>query len=212
MQVREGTDSGGYLGCHKCQIWYSFLAARLSTAGAVATFTAAGRGSRAGRPCWRQARDAAATAAALNVTEPTSTGIGGDCFALYYEGRYRPCHRSTDRCAPAALTLDRLAREGFGAALPPFHAHTITVPCACAGGATWSSGTAGLRCPGLDAAIRLAEEGFPVAPITAHFWARVWSANCAMPWAGLEPDRWSRTACRRNLPQSRTCPNPAHCR
>lgn len=121
------------------------------------------------------AADAAvATAAALNVTEPTSTGIGGDCFALFYQaasGRVRALNGSGR--APAGLSLERLRREGFGEELPPFHPYTITVPGACAG---WCDlvETCG-RLPMdrvLAPAIRLAEEGFPVAPITAYFWQR----------------------------------------
>ena len=81
------------------------------------------------------AADAAvATAAALNVTEPTSTGIGGDCFALFYDattGQVTALNGSGR--APAALTLARLEQEGFGRELPPYHPYTITVPGACAG-------------------------------------------------------------------------------
>ncbi|MCX6030406.1 MAG: gamma-glutamyltransferase family protein [Chloroflexi bacterium] len=121
------------------------------------------------------AADAAvATAAALNVTEPTSTGIGGDCFALFYSATTRAITAlNGSGRAPAVLTLERLQREGFGAALPPYHPYTITVPGACAGWCDLIARLGRLAMPAVLApAIRLAEEGFPVAPITAYFWDR----------------------------------------
>lgn len=121
------------------------------------------------------AADAAiATAAALNVTEPTSTGLGGDCFALYYDassGQVTALNGSGR--APSGLTLERLQREGMGKDLPAYHAYSVTVPGACAG---WCDlverfGRLPLTVT-LAPAIRLAEQGFPVAEITAYFWER----------------------------------------
>jgi gamma-glutamyltranspeptidase/glutathione hydrolase len=127
------------------------------------------------------AADAAvAMAAALNVTEPCSTGIGGDCFALHYEaatGRVTALNGSGR--APGALTIDVVRRQGLaredadGARLAdPCHAHAVTVPGACA---AWCDllarhGTLGIA-EALAPAIRLAEEGFPVAPITSFHWS-----------------------------------------
>ncbi len=124
------------------------------------------------------AADAAvACAAALNVTEPGSTGLGGDCFALYYEaGARRLSALNGSGRAPASLTFERLVGEGLvqpgpGAALPPFHPYTITVPGACAG---WCDLVERFGRLSLDTilapAIRLAEEGFPVTPVTSYFW------------------------------------------
>ncbi len=121
------------------------------------------------------AADAAVAAgAALNVTEPTSTGIGGDCFALYYDAASRSVHAlNGSGRSPHDLTLERLRREGFGDELPPFHAHTVTVPGACAGWADLVEAHGRLPlAEALEPAIHLAEGGFPVAPITAFFWAR----------------------------------------
>lgn len=121
------------------------------------------------------AADAAiATAAALNVTEPTSTGLGGDCFALYYEAKSGQVFAlNGSGRAPRQLTLERLRREGMGSELPAYHAHTVTVPGACAG---WCDlverfGRQDMSVD-LAPAIRLAEQGFPVAAVTAHFWGR----------------------------------------
>ena len=119
------------------------------------------------------AADAAVAAgAALNVTEPTSTGIGGDMFALYYsaETKQVTALNGSGR-APAALTLDRLKKDGFSDELPPFHAHTVTVPGACAGWFDLIEKHGLLPMSEiLTPAIRLASEGFPVAPVTSHYW------------------------------------------
>ncbi|MBI5292353.1 MAG: gamma-glutamyltransferase family protein [Chloroflexi bacterium] len=124
------------------------------------------------------AADAAvATAAALNVTEPTSTGIGGDCFALFYDARAQTVSAlNGSGRAPAALTIELIRRQGLANGdeiADPFHPHCVTVPGACAGWADLVErhGTMPFSIV-LAPAIRLAEEGFPVAPLTSHFWER----------------------------------------
>lgn len=121
------------------------------------------------------AADAAvAVSAALNVTEPTSCGLGGDAFALYYEAANRQVFAlNGSGRAPAALTLERLRHEGLASELPWDHPYTVTVPGACAAWCDLAARFGRLSLSNtLAPAIHLAEEGFPVAPITAYFWQR----------------------------------------
>ena len=120
------------------------------------------------------AADAAvATAAALNVTEPNMTGIGGDVFSIYYEaatGNVTALNGSGR--TPRALTLEALAGEGIEGEIPLYHAHSVTVPGACAGWFDLIERHGRLTMPDILApAIELAERGFPVAPITSLLWA-----------------------------------------
>ncbi|NSW50981.1 MAG: gamma-glutamyltransferase [Anaerolineae bacterium] len=121
------------------------------------------------------AADAAvAVAAALNVTEPTSTGIGGDAFALYYDAASRSVRAlNGSGRAPGQLTLSLLRQQGLGESLPPLHPHTVTVPGACAAWCDTSARWGRLSMAEvLQPAIDLAEQGFPVSPLTAYFWQR----------------------------------------
>src|SRR3954462_13478506 len=85
------------------------------------------------------AEAAAAMAAALNVTEPASTGLGGDCFSLFYNAKTKnitPLNGSGR--APAGLTIELLKQQhlispGKSVTADEYHAHNTTVPGACGG-------------------------------------------------------------------------------
>ena len=84
------------------------------------------------------AADAAvATAAALNVTEPCSTGIGGDVFVLYYDAKTKGITAlNASGRAPAALGIAQIEKDGLRGPndeiADKFHAHCVTVPGAAA--------------------------------------------------------------------------------
>ncbi len=94
-------------------------------------------------------------------------------FALYFDSRSKEVAAlNGSGRAPAGLTLERLAAEKM-TELPAYHAYTITVPGACAGWCDLIERFGRLRMAEVLApAIKLAEDGFPVAPITSYFWQR----------------------------------------
>ncbi|KAI7863561.1 nucleophile aminohydrolase [Spinellus fusiger] len=123
------------------------------------------------------AADAAvAVAAALNVTEPGSTGIGGDAFCLYYDAKTRTVRglNGSGR-SPAALTLDYLLQvENISTqTLENDSPHSVTVPGAAS---AWIDtlthfGSGNIQLSDvLKPAIDLAENGFPVSELSAYAW------------------------------------------
>lgn len=121
------------------------------------------------------AADAAvAAAAALAVTEPCSTGLGGDAFALYYDAKTKTTHALNGAGRSAAGFTPALLKErGLQDELPVFHPLTVTVPGACAMWAALSKRFGRLPLGDVLApGVRLAQEGFRVAPVTADLWAR----------------------------------------
>src|SRR5688572_4596079 len=121
--------------------------------------------------------DAAIAAnAALGLMEPTGCGLGGDLFAIVWDGKTKKLHglNAAGR-SPLGLSFDQLQREleQLGrATIPPRGFLPISVPGVADG---WFElhGRFG-RLPMRDVlapAIRYAREGFPVTEYIAHLWA-----------------------------------------
>ena len=119
------------------------------------------------------AMDAAiAASATLCVTEPQSTGIGGDCFILYHESESGQLHglNGSGRM-PRKDTLEAFRSRGITQRMPEQGILTVTVPGAVH---AWETalqrfGTMSLA-ELLQPAITYAERGYAVSPIVAAVW------------------------------------------
>jgi gamma-glutamyltranspeptidase/glutathione hydrolase len=114
---------------------------------------------------------AVAAAAVLAVVEPTMTGIGGDLFALVYDGRQKTLRAlNASGRSPRGASVDALRARGLEA-MPDRGALAVTVPGVVDGWAELLAkhGTMPLHRV-LAPAIRYARDGFAVSEIIAHQW------------------------------------------
>ncbi len=116
---------------------------------------------------------AIAAAAALAVIEPAMTGIGGDCFVLIApEGSDRIIAYNGAGRAPRAASVDWFLDRRIGQ-IAPDSVHSVTVPGAVEAWCRLAEDHGNLGIDRLlQPAIRLAAEGFAVAPRVAADWRR----------------------------------------
>jgi gamma-glutamyltranspeptidase/glutathione hydrolase len=136
---------------------------------------------------------AIATNAMMGVVEPMMNGIGGDLFAIVYDAKANKLYGlNASGWAPKGLTIEYLQKLGLKS-MPQQGVNAITVPGAVEG---WQKladkfGRKKLA-EDLAAAIRTAQDGFPVPEWTVAYW-------------GMEVDhlRTDETATKVYLPQDR---------
>ena len=113
----------------------------------------------------------AALAAGITVTviEPASSGIGGDVFALVWDGTRLHGLNGSGR-APARLTPDILRQRGYEE-IPGYGWPPVTVPGAPAAWRDLHRRFGKLPFARLfEPAVAYAERGYPVAPVASYSW------------------------------------------
>lgn len=114
----------------------------------------------------------------MNMTEPCSTGIGGDMFCLYYDAATKSVSamngsgRSGAKCTLETIRKSLGMADGAPGDIPMSSVHAATVPGAAAGWVDtverFGSGKLSLE-QILAPAIELGEKGFPVSEDAAYY-------------------------------------------
>jgi gamma-glutamyltranspeptidase / glutathione hydrolase len=121
---------------------------------------------------------ALAAAIALAVVEPTSNGIGGDAFAIVWDGAALHGLNASGR-SPAGLDPAPHLEAGR---MPLRGGATVTVPGAPSAWLALSERFGALPFEALFVpAVRYAADGFPVSPVTAAAWRTAATEHAAAP-------------------------------
>jgi len=129
---------------------------------------------------------AIAMAAVLGVIEPMSIGIGGDAFCLFYSAKEKSI-KALDASgrSPYAASLEFCRKNGLKE-MPQRGIHSVTVPGAVHGWATLLESYGSRKLADLlEPAISHADDGFPVAELTAESWRECESRLQADEGAGM---------------------------
>ncbi|KFH42018.1 putative gamma-glutamyltransferase-like protein [Hapsidospora chrysogenum ATCC 11550] len=118
-------------------------------------------------------------AAGLNMTEPCSTGIGGDMFILFWDAEKKQVKamngsgRSGAKCTLSTIRKNLGIKDDEPGKVPMTSVHAATVPGAPAGWVDTHERFGSSKVTMADIlapAIKLGEQGFPVSEVTAHHW------------------------------------------
>jgi len=115
---------------------------------------------------------AIATNAVMGVVEPMMNGIGGDMFVIVYDAKANKLYGlNASGWAPKGLTIDFLQKQGLKD-MPQSGINSVTVPGMVDG---WQKladkfGRKKLK-DDLEAAIHIAQDGFPVPEWDAAYWS-----------------------------------------